>query len=303
MAYNIPADGRKVNDVGWYLDNKGTLISPWESGTGGENANNPYSNITGFWGTSLIHGPEGQADHYINSITQMPYGTVGRFALGQRPDAYMGLARSPIIEQQLANIDTQSQRGYGGLLGRWQFGSTGNVPATAPVGWGRNPGTVPGAAAAAWMPTQYTGPNYAPGSGNGQNMGGGNGGTTPPVGGGGGWTPVPDQSQINPQNPVGPTPVQPTTGLLSKQNALVTNRIPRDNTQAAIDYTNQIMSAGTSQNRPAGTVNMGQILWAVNKAKKDGNYTNWYDAWKTYKDQYTPKPLSNGNNWINGVHR
>lgn len=304
MAYNIPANGRQVNDIGWYLDSKGTLISPWiDSGAKpgeGIGTNNPNGNVSGFWGT--FHEPNANSfGQYINSISQQPVGKVGSFSLGQRPDAYMGLAQSPIIQQQLQNIATKSAQGYGGSLGRWQFGSTGNVPATAPVGWGRNPGTVPGAAAAAWMPTQYTGPNYAPGSGNGLNLGGGNGGNT--GGGGGGGVPVPDRSQINPQNPVGQTPVQPTTGLLSKQNALVTNRIPRDNTQAAIDYTNQIMSAGTSQNRPAGTVNMGQILWAVNKAKKDGNYTNWYDAWKTYKDQYTPKPLSNGNNWINGVHR
>lgn len=292
-----------VNGVGWYLDSKGTLISPWQPGTGGENANNPYSNVSGFWGTSNVHGPEGAYDHYINSITQMPYGTVGRFALGQRPDAYMGLATSPIIQQQLANIDTQSKVGYGGGLGRWQFGSTGNAPATAPLGWGRNPGS--GAAAAAWQPTQYKSNWYEPGSGNGQNMGGGNGnaggGGGNNGGGGGGGT---DWSQTNPQNTAGPAPT-PTGGLLSKATALQTNRIPRDNTQAAIDYTNQIMSAGTSQNRPAsGTLNMGQILWAVNQAKKAGNYDgNWYNAWNTYKDGYREKPLSDGNNWLNGVHR
>lgn len=305
MAYNIPADGRAVNDIGWYLDSKGTLISPWinngDTAGSGVGTNNPNKNTSGFWGT--FHAPNDKSNgQYINSISQQPVGNVGTFYLGQRPDAYMGLARSPIIEQQLANIDTQSKNGYPGSLGRWQFGSSGNAPATAPVGWGRNPGTVPGAAAAAWMPTQYKSNWYEPGSGNGQNLGGGNGGGGGggnTGGGGGGGNPGYDQSQPAP-NPNGPPPV-PTGGLLSKQNALVTNRIPRDN---ATDFTNQIMSAGTSADRPAGTVNMGQILWAVNKAKADGNYTDWYDAWARYKDQYAPKKLSAGNNWnADGTHK
>ena len=175
-----------VNGIGWYLDSKGTLISPWiDSGAepgSGIGTNNPNGNVSGFWGT--FHEPNANSfGQYINSISQQPVGKVGSFSLGQRPDAYLGLAQSPIIQQQLANIDTKSKLGYGGSLGRWQFGSTGNAPQTAPVGWGRNPGTPGAGQVAPWQATQYRSNWYGPGSGNGQNMGGGNGGNT---GGGGG---------------------------------------------------------------------------------------------------------------------
>lgn len=331
MAYNIPADGRQVNDIGWYLDNKGTLISPWiDSGAepgSGVGTNNPNGNVSGFWGT--FHEPNANSfGQYINSISQQPVGKVGSFSLGQRPDAYMGLAQSPIIQQQLQNIATKSAQGYGGSLGRWQFGSTGNAPQTAPVGWGRNPGTPGAGQVAPWQATQYRSNWYEPGSGNGQNMGGGNGGNT---GGGGGnnggtggtgndgnQTVLPAGYGITAASGIGQGTTGHTTAytgllggtaapagtqLLSKQNALATNRVPRD-TATATDFTNQIMSAGTSADRPAGTVNMGQIMWAVNKAKADGNYTNWYDAWARYKDQYAPKKLSAGNNWnADGTHK
>lgn len=146
-----------VNGIGWYVKDDGTLIVPWKAGEGGGNVNNPYNNVTGYWGTSLE--PNGTfGNGYLNSITQVGYGVPGRFALGQRPDSYLGLTQTPIIDQQRANIATKTAVGYGGPLGRYQFGSTGTAPQNAPLGWGRAPGTPGGAPAAAWQPQ-----NYAPG--------------------------------------------------------------------------------------------------------------------------------------------
>ena len=129
-----------VNGIGWYVKDDGTLIVPWKAGEGGGNVNNPYNNVTGYWGTSLE--PNGTfGNGYLNSITQVGYGVPGRFALGQRPDSYLGLTQTPIIDQQRANIATKTAVGYGGPLGRYQFGSTGTAPQNAPLGWGRAPGT------------------------------------------------------------------------------------------------------------------------------------------------------------------
>lgn len=190
-----------VNGIGWYLKDDGTLIVPWKAGESGGsgNVNNPYNNVTGYWGTSLE--PNGTfGNGYLNSITQVGYGVPGRFALGQRPDSYLGLTQSPIIDQQRQNIATKSKIGYGGTLGRYQFANNAtpgsafrptqaNLPTTA-----QQSAVIPSLS----FPNQY----------------------------------AKDVSQVNPNaNTSGNTGITPPAGyqLLDKQNALHTNREIRPN--------------------------------------------------------------------------
>lgn len=123
-------DDKQVNGLGWYLKPDGTLINPWFDSSAIKNPdgsrvyqpspNNPNGSINAAWGTFWEPNANSHGQ-YINSISQLPTGAQGVFALGQRPDSYLGLTQSPIIDQQRQNIATKSKIGYGGELGRYQF--------------------------------------------------------------------------------------------------------------------------------------------------------------------------------------
>ena len=82
-------------------------------------------------------------------------------------DSFAALETNPVSGYSQHGI------GYGAPLGRFQFSNTAPVPASAPVGWGRYPGTPGGAPTASWVRSPFI-PSLPGG-------GGGGGGTTPPV--------------------------------------------------------------------------------------------------------------------------
>lgn len=118
--------------------------------------------VDGKWQPNNADGTPGWTD----SITRMPIGTVGRFALPPRTPAHLGTwtppqgAQDSMTEQITNPVSGYAQgpaaeRGYSAQLGRFQFSNTAPVPATAPVGWGRYPGSPGGAPTAPWVPKAY----------------------------------------------------------------------------------------------------------------------------------------------------
>lgn len=185
-------------------------ISDGSSGSGGTDGGgywmqNPYAtlNTQPAPATNTVAGPNSAAT--INANWQMSQPLQNQFA---------ELLTNPVSGYSpVAN--------YGAQLGRFQFSHTAPVPATAPVGWGRYPGTGGSPPPPKWLTNPTTPPlptanppgSYVngPGAGSGGSSGGsgngaGNGGytsayppgytpgTTPPSTQG--WMPGPATSQV-----------------------------------------------------------------------------------------------------------
>ena len=155
---------------------------------------NKYGITDAFWGVRFPQGTfdangvwspiPGQENNPVDAVTRLPIGTLGRFSMMERPPAWQGQYKpSDALANQLAELQSNPVSGYspnadyGATLGRFQFSNTAPLPATAPAGWGRYPGTgappqqggggggVP--APAVTPPQQYIPPGWTTGTYNG----------------------------------------------------------------------------------------------------------------------------------------
>lgn len=145
---------------------------------------NPYGIQDAFWGTRFYNAEN--PSNPIDSVTRLPIGTLGRFSMMERPPAWQGQYQpSPALAAQMAELKTNPTSGYspnadyGAQLSRWQFSNSAPIPRTAPVGWGRYPGTGGAPPQASWVTNPYT-PGSGGGGGSNYGGGGGGSGTTPP---------------------------------------------------------------------------------------------------------------------------